>query len=234
VNGASPGSAAHSWPRPNNTFPQQGAGREHLGRRGNTPKPATTVSVCTIAGGGRWDWGRNATWRWCARGRWGPGVHRCAGKDRRKYLLPCPCDRGVSDGLKGKTPRPHTLGESADAGAGHPARWPLGGRRFRAIALHYARTRASAKVAFEQVRIRQYGVEARFPGSEAAPRLSYRPIDQWNICRRLWKLLKLLVSASARFPHTAIQPGERGPSNTLGAGRNLRGDSLRLLIRATG
>ena len=72
------------------------AGRERLGACGTTPKPTTIGSVCTIAGSGRRDSGRNVTWRWCAHGRWGPGVHMCAGKDRRKYLLPCPCGRGAS------------------------------------------------------------------------------------------------------------------------------------------
>ena len=183
---ASPGPAAHSWSRPNNPAPKQGAGREHLGPQETTPKPTTVVSVCTIAGSGRRDSGRNVTWRWCARVcRWGPGVHMCTGKDRRKYLLPCPCGRGVSHGFKGQPPRPHTLGESADAGAGYPARWPLGGRLFRAKALHYAFTRSSAKVAFEQACIRRYVMGARYPELGSGPRLSYGSMDQWNIGRRV-------------------------------------------------
>lgn len=164
---------------------KQRAGQECFGPWGTMPKSTTIVSVCTIAGSGRRDSGRNMTQRWCARGRWGPGVPMCAGKDRRKYLLPCPCGRRVSNGPKGQPPRPHTLGESADAGAGYHARWPLGGRRFRANALHYALTRASAKVAFEQACIRRYGVRARYPELGSGPRLSHGPMDQWNIGRRV-------------------------------------------------
>lgn len=32
----------------------------------------------------------------CAGGGLGPGVHMCAGKDRRINLLPCPCGRGAT------------------------------------------------------------------------------------------------------------------------------------------
>lgn len=140
----------------------------------------------------------------------GPGVHLCAGKDRRKYLLPCPCGRGVSHGFKGQPPRPHTLGESADAGAGYLARWPLGGRRFRANALHYALTRASAKGAFEQVCIRRYAVEVRIPGLQAAPRLSYRPIPQRDTRApktRPHKYVENSQNFDSRFPCPRDCPG---------------------------